>query len=294
MYSSFKLHGGKLLIYTGLSDQAFSAKELLAYYARKLGNANGGRRRDGQLRSPVPRAPGMTHCAWRQIARRTSIRFRRSLTGLSTAQAPVEMIATGKTFPGRSRPLCAYPTQSQISRNRGRSKTPPTSSAACPNSRKSDRLDCGDGPIAFRPSTARLATAAGRTGMKMMPKRKMSMKVFVRGSRLSASAVRRLDGHWPRIAASRATCTSPTISRPPTRPFPTACMCPPSMTARQPCPWWWSCTVLDGTEDDMFDHDGPEPGLQRNSPIERGYIILAPRTAIAAPMAAMATSIRWW
>jgi feruloyl esterase len=109
MYSSFKQHGGKMLMYIGVADPSANAKEVLAYY-RRLQSANGGPAATADF-ARLFLVPGMTHC-----------RGGRSLDEFDPLQALVEwvernqapdfMIATGAAFPGRSRPLCAYPTQS--------------------------------------------------------------------------------------------------------------------------------------------------------------------------------------
>jgi feruloyl esterase len=110
MLSSFNLHGGKLLIYTGLSDQAFSAKDLIAYYQR-LGLVNGGAAQTRDF-ARLFLVPGMTHC-----------RGGASLDEFDPLQAvvdwvenklpPEQMIATGREFPGRSRPICAFPAETR-------------------------------------------------------------------------------------------------------------------------------------------------------------------------------------
>jgi hypothetical protein len=110
MYSSFKQHGGKMLMYIGVADPSANAKEVIAYYQR-LSAANGGAAATADF-ARLFLVPGMTHC-----------RGGRALDDFDPLQALVEwveqrkppafMVATGKAFPGRSRPLCAYPTQSR-------------------------------------------------------------------------------------------------------------------------------------------------------------------------------------
>jgi feruloyl esterase len=110
MYSTFRQRGGKVLIYTGVSDPAFSPKDLIAYLGR-LQQANGGAAETaGFVR--VFLVPGMTHC-----------RGGRSLDDFAPlsalvdwvekGEAPQKLVATGKAFPGRSRPLCPYPQQAR-------------------------------------------------------------------------------------------------------------------------------------------------------------------------------------
>jgi feruloyl esterase len=112
MYSSFKQHGGKMMMYIGIADPSANAKEVIAYYHR-LQAANGGASATADF-ARLFLVPGMTHC-----------RGGRSLDEFDPLQslvdwveqnkAPDQMVATGKAFPGRSRPLCAYPTQSRYS-----------------------------------------------------------------------------------------------------------------------------------------------------------------------------------
>lgn len=110
MYSSFRQRGGKLLIYTGLADQAFSAKELLAYFNR-LTAANGGAEETAGF-ARLFLTPGMTHCQGGQSLDEFDP-LQAVVDWVENGKAPVEMIATGKAFPGRSRPLCAYPLQTR-------------------------------------------------------------------------------------------------------------------------------------------------------------------------------------
>jgi len=110
MYSSFKLHGGKMLMYIGVADPSANAKEVIVYYQR-LRQANGGSAATADF-ARLFLVPGMTHC-----------RGGRSLDDFDPLQALVDwveqdkapdlMVATGKAFPGRSRPICAYPAQSR-------------------------------------------------------------------------------------------------------------------------------------------------------------------------------------
>jgi hypothetical protein len=110
MYSSFRQHGGKLLIYTGLGDPAFSAKELIAYYKR-LGQANGGPDATAQF-ARLFLVPGMTHCGGGQSLDDFDP-LQAVVDWVEHDKAPQQIVATGKAFPGRSRPLCPYPKQTR-------------------------------------------------------------------------------------------------------------------------------------------------------------------------------------
>lgn len=100
---SFASHG-KLILYHGLSDQGLSPLDTVAWYER------------AQSRNTEPIAnwarlflvPGMTHCAGGPSTDRFDM-----LTALDDwveqGRPPERIVATGKTFPGQSRPLCPYP-----------------------------------------------------------------------------------------------------------------------------------------------------------------------------------------
>lgn len=109
--STFAAHGGKQIFYHGMSDPWFSALDTLDYYER-LTSANGGpEKARGFARLFL--VPGMGHC---QGGPATLDRFD-MLTPLvdwvERGKAPDAVIATGKSFAGRSRPLCAWPLHAQ-------------------------------------------------------------------------------------------------------------------------------------------------------------------------------------
>lgn len=105
--SSFKASGGKLMIYNGNSDPLFSSKDAVRYY-RALAAANGGNAADPARLFLVP---GMGHCSGGPATD--------GFDPLAAMQAWVEqgvapdtMLAKAGPFtpwPGRTRPLCAYP-----------------------------------------------------------------------------------------------------------------------------------------------------------------------------------------
>jgi feruloyl esterase len=108
LYSSFKQRGGKLLIYTGLSDFAFSPKDLVAYY-RRLAEANGGLDATRDF-ARLFLVPGMTHCRGGQ-ALDDFDPLAAVVDWVEQGHAPAQLLATGRSFPGRTRPLCAYPAE---------------------------------------------------------------------------------------------------------------------------------------------------------------------------------------
>jgi len=104
--NTFSGHGGKLIFFHGMSDPWFSANDTIDYYTR-MGAANGGAQQV-QSWSRLFLSPGMGHCAGGQSLDSFDL-----LTALvdwvEKGTAPDAVIATGRAFPGRSRPLCAYP-----------------------------------------------------------------------------------------------------------------------------------------------------------------------------------------
>jgi len=104
--SGFSGHGGKLLFFHGVSDPWFSALDTAAYYDR-MAAANGGPATVLNW-SRLYLVPGMGHCGGGAA---TLDRF----DLLSPLMAWVEQgaepapVATGRSLPGRSRPMCAYP-----------------------------------------------------------------------------------------------------------------------------------------------------------------------------------------
>ena len=102
----FFAHGGKILAYHGMSDPAFSAYHFIDWY-NELSEHFGGL---DQLRRSARLflIPGMNHCSGGQALDQfdplTAI-----VRWVEQGKAPDRIIATGAAFPGRSRPLCAYP-----------------------------------------------------------------------------------------------------------------------------------------------------------------------------------------
>ncbi|HEY6123762.1 MAG TPA: DUF6351 family protein [Steroidobacteraceae bacterium] len=104
--STFRGHGGKLLFLHGVSDPWFSAQETVRYY-ELLATDN--------PESPLPEwsrlflVPGMGHCGG---GARTLDQFdmlSAIVDWVESGRAPERVIATGKSMPGESRPLCPYP-----------------------------------------------------------------------------------------------------------------------------------------------------------------------------------------
>ena len=101
--NTFAAHG-KLILFQGISDYGLSANQLAAWYER-LHTDTGGHTQDWARLFLVP---GMGHCdggpATDQFDPLTAI-----VSWVEHGKAPDRIIATGKHFPGESRPLCPWP-----------------------------------------------------------------------------------------------------------------------------------------------------------------------------------------
>jgi feruloyl esterase len=128
---AFRARGGRLILYTGMSDPVFSANDLIRYYGR-LADNNGGIASTQQF-VRLFRIPGMNHCmggpALDTFDDLTAIE-----DWVEKGVAPDRLVATGAAFPGRSRPLCPYP---QISRYKGQGSTDEAANFACEDVKKS-------------------------------------------------------------------------------------------------------------------------------------------------------------
>jgi feruloyl esterase len=108
--STFSLNGGKLIFFHGDSDPWFSALDTLGY-CKSLAAANGGVDRVAQW-SRIFLVPGMAHCGGGPSLDHFDM-LSAVVNWVEKGAAPDFIIATGKAFPGRSRPLCAYPEHAQ-------------------------------------------------------------------------------------------------------------------------------------------------------------------------------------
>jgi feruloyl esterase len=105
--NTFSNHGGKLLFYHGVSDPWFSANDTIDYYQR-LTAANGGASQVMNW-SRLYLAPGMGHCGGGAAALDSFDLLSAVVDWVEKGTAPDSVIATGRAFPGRSRPMCVYP-----------------------------------------------------------------------------------------------------------------------------------------------------------------------------------------
>src|SRR5580658_210616 len=91
--STFSGHGGKLLFYHGMSDQAFSAMDTLDYYLR-MAKANGGTDQV-QKWSRMYLVPGMYHCRGGEFALDDFDLLTAAVNWVEKGTAPDSVVATG-------------------------------------------------------------------------------------------------------------------------------------------------------------------------------------------------------
>jgi feruloyl esterase len=108
--STFSGNGGKLIFFHGDSDPWFSPLDTLGYY-QSLAAANGGAGKVAEW-SRMFLVPGMAHCGGGPALDRFDM-LSAVVNWAEKGTAPDAVIATGNAFPGRSRPLCAYPKHAQ-------------------------------------------------------------------------------------------------------------------------------------------------------------------------------------
>jgi feruloyl esterase len=110
--TTFSENGGKLLFFHGDSDPLFSPLDTLGYY-QSLAATNGGAEKVSEW-SKIFLVPGMSHCGGGPALDRFDM-LGAVVNWVEKGTAPTSVIAKGRAFPGRSRPLCAYPKHAQYS-----------------------------------------------------------------------------------------------------------------------------------------------------------------------------------
>ena len=109
--SAFKNHGGKLVIVHGVSDPVFSINDTISWW-NDVNRANSGAASDFTRLFAVP---GMNHCAGGPATDQFDA-FTALVNWVEKGAAPEKIVATAgpnSPWPGRTRPLCAYPKQAR-------------------------------------------------------------------------------------------------------------------------------------------------------------------------------------
>ncbi len=124
-WSAFHKRKGKLLLYSGMADPVFSALDLIRYY-RQVEEKNGGEK-EVQSFARLFLTPGMNHCSGGPgLDDFDTLGAMQSW--VESGKAPDSLLASGKAFPGRTRPLCAYPL---IARYKGTGNAEEAASFSC-------------------------------------------------------------------------------------------------------------------------------------------------------------------
>jgi len=108
--TTYSAQGGKLILYHGDSDPWFSPLDTFGYY-KDMAAANGGLDAVSKW-SQFYFIPGMSHCGGGQALDDFDL-LGAIVNWVEKGTAPTSVTATGRAFPGRSRPLCAYPKHAQ-------------------------------------------------------------------------------------------------------------------------------------------------------------------------------------
>jgi len=109
-YRAFRERGAKAIVYMGVGDALVNANGVRRWYER-LAEAQGGvEATQGFAR--YFHVPGMGHCGGGPSLDQFDA-FGALVAWVEKGQAPDRLLATGTAFPGRSRPLCAYPKQAR-------------------------------------------------------------------------------------------------------------------------------------------------------------------------------------
>jgi feruloyl esterase len=95
------------MFFHGMSDPWFSANDTRLYY-ENLAAANGGPAAVRDF-SRLYLVPGMGHCSGGAAALDSFDLLSAMVDWVENDVAPDRVTSTGNAFPGRSRPLCAYP-----------------------------------------------------------------------------------------------------------------------------------------------------------------------------------------
>ncbi|HSV34750.1 MAG TPA: tannase/feruloyl esterase family alpha/beta hydrolase [Ramlibacter sp.] len=105
-YRAFRDRGGKVIAYMGVGDGLVNANGVRRWYER-LVEANGGLVQTQGFARHF-QVPGMGHCAGGPALDQFDP-FGALVAWVEQGRAPDMLLARGAAFPGRTRPLCAYP-----------------------------------------------------------------------------------------------------------------------------------------------------------------------------------------
>ncbi len=112
-YREFSRHGGKLIVYSGQADPVFSSKYHIRWYEAVAAENDGLKRTRRFARLFV--FPGMNHCGGGPATSQFDA-VGALVDWVEKNKAPESLLGTapaGTPWPGRTRPICAYPEQAR-------------------------------------------------------------------------------------------------------------------------------------------------------------------------------------
>ncbi len=112
-YRHFREHGRKLMVYSGQADPVFSSKYHIRWY-RDMADDNGGMDKARKF-ARLFVVPGMNHCGGGPAPSQFDA-FSALVRWVEHGKAPDSLVGTAGAdtpWPGRTRPICAYPQQAR-------------------------------------------------------------------------------------------------------------------------------------------------------------------------------------
>ncbi|MBW6424397.1 tannase/feruloyl esterase family alpha/beta hydrolase [Rhizobium sp. XQZ8] len=106
--SSFASEGRKILFFHGMSDPWFSANDTIDFFERMKKSTKAKIEPDDW--SKLYLVPGMSHCRGGPAGLDQFDLLTKLVEWVEGGKSPQSVIATGSAFPGRTRPLCPFPS----------------------------------------------------------------------------------------------------------------------------------------------------------------------------------------
>jgi len=135
-YRRFRASGGKLIVYSGQADPVFSTKYHVAWYRDLVDRFDGVR--DTQRFARLFVVPGMNHCGGGPATSQFDA-FDALVNWVEKGKGPSALLGTAPAdtpWPGRTRPICAYPAQARYA---GRGSIEDAANFVCAAVRDDDR-----------------------------------------------------------------------------------------------------------------------------------------------------------
>lgn len=109
-WHEFRRRGGKAIVYSGIAEPLLNANGVLHWYLNMISEHGGTESTQEFVR--YFHVPGMGHCRGGDALDRFD-HFNALVAWVEERKPPEFMIASGRAFPGRTRPVCAYPKQTR-------------------------------------------------------------------------------------------------------------------------------------------------------------------------------------